>query len=146
MLHVNLHFLCRKRKEKQLQRLASCQTYKKELSETPFLRSSCCMLFGFKSMAFKCLCNTNDSITPPFKCASRDSVMLPEREERMKLTSANSLCPRPLYYDFLLKPYLSYNEFSSSTREASLHLPKLIFVCVQVNSQMKDLLMVWPQM
>lgn len=57
----------------------------------------------------------------------------------MKLTSANSLCPRHLYYDFLLKPYLSYNEFSPSAREDSQHLHKVIFVCVQVNSQMRDL-------
>ena len=40
-------------------------------------------------------------------------------EEKMKLTSANSLCPRHLYYDFLLKRYLSYNEFISSTWEES---------------------------
>lgn len=59
----------------------------------------------------------------------------------MKLTSANSLCPRHLYYDFLLKPYLSYNEFSPA-REDSQHLHKVIFVCVQVNSQMSDLLTV----
>lgn len=64
--------------------------------------------------------------------------MLPESEERMKLTSANSLCPRHLYYDFLLKPYLFYNEFSP-TRAEFPHLHKLIFVCVQVNTQIGNL-------
>lgn len=36
----------------------------------------------------------------------------------MKLTSAYSPCPRHLCYDFLLKPYLSYNEFSPSVGRA----------------------------
>lgn len=70
-----------------------------------------------KYVAFKCLCYTNDSITP-LKFASGDNVLPPEREERTKLTSATSLCPRHFYYDFLLKRYLSYNEFSPSTRGA----------------------------
>lgn len=88
----------------------------------------------------KCLCYINDSITPPIKCVSRDSGLQPERVEGMKLTSANSLCPQHLYYDFLLKPYLFSNEFSPCTREEFQHLGKLIFVCVQVNSQVEDLL------
>lgn len=49
-----------------------------------------------KFMAFKCLCYTNDSITP-VKFASGDSVLPPERDERTKLTSANSPCPRHFY-------------------------------------------------
>ena len=115
-----------------------------QLTEAPCYREvpTLCSLV-LKFVAFKRLCYTNDSITPPFKCASGDSVLLPESEERMKLTSANSPCPRHLYYDFLLKPYLSYNEFSPSTREEAQHLHKLIFVCVQVNTQMRDPLTVW---
>lgn len=42
------------------------------------------------------------------------------REERVKLTSANSLCPQHLYYDFLLKHYLSYNEFRLLQQETLL--------------------------
>lgn len=88
--------------------------FKMRLVETPCyweVPALCSLVLKF--VAFKCLCYTNDSITPPFKCASGDSGLLPERGERMKLTSANSLCPRHLYYDFLLKPYLSYNEIQS---------------------------------
>lgn len=34
-------------------------------------------------------------------------MLLPEREERMKLTSANSACPQHSYYGSLLKPPIS---------------------------------------
>lgn len=68
-----------------------------------FLTGSCYMHFGWKCVAFKCLCYTNDSITAPFKCLSSDNIFLQGREGRMKLTLANSLYSQHLYYDFLLK-------------------------------------------
>ncbi len=83
------------------------------------------LLMLLKFVAFKCLCCTNDSITSPFKCASWDNVLPPEREEGIKLTSANSLCPQRLYYDFLLKLFL-YNECSFLYKE-------IIPACAQKN-------------
>lgn len=42
--------------------------------------------------------------------AGADNVLPPEKEERTELTSAKSLCPPRVYYDFLLKHYLWHSD------------------------------------
>lgn len=110
-------FIQNKPNDSKLSSIISCHTLNLQLFKTRCISVKFLCSLVLKCVWLKCLSYTNDSITPPFKCASRDSVLLPKSEERMKLTSANSLYPRHLYYDFLLKPYLSYNEFRSGTRE-----------------------------
>lgn len=96
------------------------------------LWSSIFILF-WKYVAFRCLCYPNYSISPPFEFASGDNVLSPAREDKMKSTSAYSTT---LLLWFYIHRIFHVMNLVLLQRK---HLEKLIFVCPQENTQIKQL-------